>query len=209
MSFKSKIAKRIVMHIEVMHIKLQILFFASLLEIVDSHIGQNCSLEQITLPPSGYNYQLQACPSTVNFEARNLCLVPDIGRCSQECPGLCTATQSTMEYCIISWTCKWRLVPDNLVPDNPTTNTTTPPPPTDTGLTTSTWIGIIATITIVTFAVIFVLIWYFVFKPRYGPLRDEENFNVTYQHRECEEISFNMSRSLTSLAQCLSSAPTF
>ena len=199
MSFKSKKPKRTVM---LLIIKL-ILLASIILSTNGNLIGRNCTYPT---PPNGYIYELKSCPSHVNFEPRYQCLVPDIMRCNEPCPGLCTAKQSTLEYCIITWTCHWRLIQDT----NPTT--TTLPPRSDTGLTTSTWIGIIATITIVTLAVIFVLIWYFVFKPRYGPLRDEENFNVTYQHRECEEISFNMSRSLTSLAQCLSSpelCPTF
>ena len=175
-----------------MHIKLLLLFFASNLAIVDSHIaiGKNCSLEQLTLPPSGFHYQLEGCPSSVNFEAPNLCLVPD-ARCSEGCPGLCDENQASMEYCIISFTCIWRLVPDN---DNPKTTT---PPPTDTGLTKGSLISIIVSVAIVVLVLILVLIWFFVFKKRYGRLTDE-NLNVTY--RVDEEISFNMSRSLTNFA---------
>ena len=167
-------------------------------------IGQNCTYPNITKPPFGYKFELKSCESQVNFYARYQCMIPDLMRCNLPCPGQCSEKESTLEYCVIRWTCHWRLIQDT----NPTT-TTLPPPKSETGLT-STLIAIITTIIIiVSFAVIFFL-WYFIFKRRYGPLRDEEA--VSYQHRECEEISFNMRRSLTSLAQCLSSpelCPTF
>jgi uncharacterized membrane protein len=70
-------------------------------------------------------------------------------------------------------------------------------------------ISIIVSVAIVALVLILVLIWFFVFKKQYGRLTDE-NLNVTYNVDE--EISFNMSRSLSSLAQCLSSpelCPTF
>ena len=185
---------------QVMKIKLLLILLASNFAIVDSHIGKNCSLE---LPPPGFDYQLEGCPSTVNMEAPNLCMVPN-SRCTLECPGLCDEEQASLEYCKISFTCIWRLVPSN---DNP--KTSTPSPNTESGLTKGSLISIIVSVAIVALVLILVLIWFFVFKKQYGRLTDE-NLNVTYNVDE--EISFNMSRSLSSLAQCLSSpelCPTF
>jgi hypothetical protein len=171
---------------QVMKIKLLLILLASNFAIVDSHIGKNCSLE---LPPPGFHYQLEGCPSTVNMEAPNLCMVPN-SRCTLGCPGLCDEDQASLEYCIISFTCIWRLIPNN---DNPKTST---PSPNESGLTEVSLISIIVSVVIVALVLIMVLIWVFVLKKRYGRLTNE-NLNVTY--KVDEEICFNMSRSLSSL----------
>ena len=172
---------------QVMKIKLLLILFAKNFAIVDSHIGKNCSFE---LPPPGFHYQLEGCPSTVNMEAPNLCMVPD-SRCTLGCPGLCDEDQASLEYCIISFTCIWRLIPNN---DNP--KTSTPSPNTESGLTEGSLISIIVSVAIFVLVLIMVLIWVFVLKKRYGRLTNE-NLNVTY--KVDEEICFNMSRSLSSL----------
>ena len=171
---------------QVMKIKLLLILLASNFAIVDSHIGKNCSLE---LPPPGFHYQLEGCPSTVNMEAPNLCMVPD-SRCTLGCPGLCDEDQASLEYCIISFECIWRLIPNN---DNPKTST---PSPNESGLTEVSLISIIVSVVIVALVLIMVLIWVFVLKKRYGRLTNE-NLNVTY--KVDEEICFNMTRSLSSL----------
>ena len=171
---------------QVMKIKLLLILLASNFAIVDSHIGKNCSLE---LPPPGFHYQLEGCPSTVNMEAPNLCMVPN-SRCTLGCPGLCDEDQASLEYCIISFTCIWRLIPNN---DNPKTST---PSPNESGLTEVSLISIIVSVVIVALVLIMVLIWVFVLKKRYGRLTNE-NLNVTY--KVDEEICFNMTRSLSSL----------
>ena len=185
---------------QVMKIKLLIILFAGNFAMVDATtIGKNCSFE---LPPPGFHVQLEGCPSTVNMEAPNLCMVPD-SRCTLGCPGLCDENQASLEYCIISFTCIWRLIPNN---DN---QTSTPSPNTQSGLTKGSLISIFVSVAIVVLVMILVFIWFFVLKKRYGRQTDE-NLNVTYNVDE--EISFNMSRSLSSLAQCLSSpelCPTF
>ena len=171
---------------QVMKIKLLLILFAKNFAIVDSHIGKNCSFE---LPPPGFHYQLEGCPSTVNMEAPNLCMVPN-SRCTLGCPGLCDEDQASLEYCIISFTCIWRLIPNN---DNPKTST---PSPNESGLTEVSLISIIVSVVIVALVLIMVLIWVFVLKKRYGRLTNE-NLNVTY--KVDEEICFNMTRSLSSL----------
>ena len=172
---------------QVMKIKLLLILFAGNFAMVDSAIGKNCSFE---LPPPGFHVQLEGCPSTVNMEAPNLCMVPD-SRCTLGCPGLCDENQASLEYCIISFTCIWRLIPNN---DNP--KTSTPSPNTESGLTEGSLISIIVSVAIFVLVLILVLIWFFVLKKRYGRLTDE-NLNVTY--KVDEEICFNMSRSLSSL----------
>ena len=171
---------------QVMKIKLLLILFAGNFAMVDSHIGKNCSLE---LPPPGFHYQLEGCPSTVNMEAPNLCMVPN-SRCTLGCPGLCDEDQASLEYCIISFTCIWRLIPNN---DNPKTST---PSPNESGLTEVSLISIIVSVVIVALVLIMVLIWVFVLKKRYGRQTDE-NLNVTYNVDE--EITFNWSRSLSTL----------
>ena len=173
---------------QVMKIKLLLILFAGNFAMVDATtIGKNCSFE---LPPPGFHVQLEGCPSTVNMEAPNLCMVPD-SRCTLGCPGLCDENQASLEYCIISFTCIWRLIPNN---DNP--KTSTPSPNTESGLTEGSLISIIVSVAIFVLVLILVLIWFFVLKKRYGRLTDE-NLNVTYNVDE--EITFNMSRSLSTL----------
>ena len=46
-------------------------------------IGKNCTFQQRSSPQSGFIWQLQACPSTVIFEARYLCYIPIDGLCSK------------------------------------------------------------------------------------------------------------------------------
>lgn len=152
-------------------------------------IGSNCSLPNKMDPPAGFQFVLKSCPSQVHYDANYLCRIPDLSRCDLPCPGQCPENESTLQYCIISWTCHWKLIQDT----NPITTT---------GLS-STYIAIIITsiIILVSVAVIFFL-WHF-FKKRYRPLREEEA--VSYHHSECEEISFNCRRSIISLAQSLSS----
>ena len=171
---------------QVMKIKLLLILFAGNFAMVDSHIGKNCSFE---LPPPGFHVQLEGCPSTVNMEAPNLCMVPD-SRCTLGCPGLCDEDQASLEYCIISFECIWRLIPNN---DNPKTST---PSPNESGLTEGSLISIIVSVAIFVLVLILVLIWFFVLKKRYGRLTNE-NLNVTY--KVDEEICFNMTRSLSSL----------
>ena len=172
---------------QVMKIKLLIILFAGNFAMVDATtIGKNCSFE---LPPPGFHVQLEGCPSTVNMEAPNLCMVPD-SRCTLGCPGLCDENQASLEYCIISFECIWRLIPNN---DN---QTSTPSPNTQSGLSEGSLISIIVSVVIVALVLIMVLIWVFVLKKRYGRLTNE-NLNVTY--KVDEEICFNMTRSLSSL----------
>ena len=184
MSFKSKSPKKTVMLPIIKLILLASIFTTN----GNLMIGRNCTYPNIINPPFGYKFELKSCPSQVNFDARYQCLVPDLMICDLPCPGLCSDKESTLEYCVITWTCHWRLTKDDAISNS----TTMPPipPQTETGISTLT-IVIITTFTMIVFVVIAVVIWYFVFKPRYGRLREEENFNVTYQHRESEKISFN------------------
>ena len=176
---------------QVMKIKLLLILFASNFAIVDSHIGKNCSLE---LPPPGFHYQLEGCPSTVNMEAPNLCMVPD-SRCTLGCPGLCDEEQASLEYCIISFTCIWRLIPNN---DN---QTSTPSPNTQSGLTKGSWMAIIALIvliSIVVFGGMLSLIVFFIWKKLYprgqnlsNVLRGSNNHLVEFV--EMEQLDGNTS----------------
>ena len=183
-SFKSKPTNKSVMS------PIKFIFLASLVLNTSGNtlIGLNCSFPNTMDPPAGFKFVLKSCPSQVHFDARYLCRIPDLMRCDLPCPGQCPENKSTVEYCIISWTCHWKLTNDDAISNS----TTMPPipPQTETGISTLT-IVIITTFTLIVFVVIAVVIWYFVFKPRYGRLREEENFNVTYQHRESEKISFN------------------
>ena len=176
---------------QVMKIKLLLILLASNFAIVDSHIGKNCSLE---LPPPGFHYQLEGCPSTVNMEAPNLCMVPD-SRCTLGCPGLCDEDQASLEYCIISFECIWRLIPNN---DN---QTSTPSPNTQSGLTKKSWMAIIALIvliSIVVFGGMLSLIVFFIWKKLYprgqnlsNVLRGSNNHLVEFV--EMEQLDGNTS----------------
>ena len=177
---------------QVMKIKLLLILFAGNFAMVDSHIGKNCSFE---LPPPGFHYQLEGCPSTVNMEAPNLCMVPD-SRCTLGCPGLCDENQASLEYCIISFTCIWRLIPNN---DNP--KTSTPSPNTESGLTKGSWMAIIALIvliSIVVFGGMLSLIVFFIWKKLYprgqnlsNVLRGSNNHLVEFV--EMEQLDGNTS----------------
>ena len=162
----------------------------------NTSIGLNCSFPNTMDPPAGFQFVLKSCPSQVHFNARYLCRIPDLSRCDLSCPGQCSKNDSTVEYCIISWTCHWKLIQDT----NPTT-TTLRPPKSETGLS-KTWIAIITSIIILVSVAVIFFLWYFL-KKRYRPLREEEA--VSYHHTECEEITFNCRRSIISLAQCLRS----
>ena len=206
MSFKSKIPKKSDMWI-------QMILFLTLVTtdkgnvISPAFIGHNCTFPERFPPQNGHSFELIACPSEVNYEPHHFCLIPDAVRCHNVCPGRCSTLQSSLKWCTIQWTCIWREVEDNT--NENTTTTLAPPNESNTGMSPWTWIAIISTISLVVFALIALLIW-FVFKKPYRPLRDGEN--VTYRHRECEEITFNLNRSLRSLAHSLSSpelCPTF
>ena len=176
---------------QVMKIKLLLILFAKNFAIVDSHIGKNCSFE---LPPPGFHVQLEGCPSTVNMEAPNLCMVPD-SRCTLGCPGLCDENEASLEYCIISFECIWRLIPNN---DN---QTSTPSPNTQSGLTKKSWMAIIALIvliSIVVFGGMLSLIVFFIWKKLYprgqnlsNVLRGSNNHLVEFV--EMEQLDGNTS----------------
>ena len=178
---------------QVMKIKLLIILFAGNFAMVDSHIGKNCSFE---LPPPGFHVQLEGCPSTVNMEAPNLCMVPD-SRCTLGCPGLCDENQASLEYCIISFECIWRLIPNN---DNQT-STPSPSPNTQSGLTKGSWMAIIALIvliSIVVFGGMLSLIVFFIWKKLYprgqnlsNVLRGSNNHLVEFV--EMEQLDGNTS----------------
>ena len=178
---------------QVMKIKLLLILFAGNFAMVDSHIGKNCSFE---LPPPGFHVQLEGCPSTVNMEAPNLCMVPD-SRCTLGCPGLCDENQASLEYCIISFTCIWRLIPNN---DNQT-STPSPSPNTQSGLTKGSWMAIIALIvliSIVVFGGMLSLIVFFIWKKLYprgqnlsNVLRGSNNHLVEFV--EMEQLDGNTS----------------
>ena len=178
---------------QVMKIKLLLILFASNFAIVDSHIGKNCSFE---LPPPGFHVQLEGCPSTVNMEAPNLCMVPD-SRCTLGCPGLCDENEASLEYCIISFECIWRLIPNN---DNQT-STPSPSPNTQSGLTKGSWMAIIALIvliSIVVFGGMLSLIVFFIWKKLYprgqnlsNGLRGSNNHLVEFV--EMEQLDGNTS----------------
>ena len=178
---------------QVMKIKLLLILFAGNFAMVDSHIGKNCSFE---LPPPGFHVQLEGCPSTVNMEAPNLCMVPD-SRCTLGCPGLCDENQASLEYCIISFECIWRLIPNN---DNQT-STPSPSPNTQSGLTKGSWMAIIALIvliSIVVFGGMLSLIVFFIWKKLYprgqnlsNGLRGSNNHLVEFV--EMEQLDGNTS----------------
>ena len=178
---------------QVMKIKLLLILFAGNFAMVDSHIGKNCSFE---LPPPGFHVQLEGCPSTVNMEAPNLCMVPD-SRCTLGCPGLCDENQASLEYCIISFECIWRLIPNN---DNQT-STPSPSPNTQSGLTKGSWMAIIALIvliSIVVFGGMLSLIVFFIWKKLYprgqnlsNVLRGSNNHLVEFV--EMEQLDGNTS----------------
>ena len=191
-SFKSKPTNKSVMS----PIKFILLASVVLNTSGNTLIGLNCSLPNTMDPPAGFQFVLKSCPSQVHFNARYLCRIPDLSRCDLPCPGQCSENESTVEYCIISWTCHWKLIQDT----NPTT-TTLRPPKSETGLS-STWIAIITFIIILVSVAVIFFLWYF-FKKSNDPLIQEEA--VSYHHSECEEISFNCRRSIISLAQSLSS----
>ena len=178
---------------QVMKIKLLLILFAGNFAMVDSAIGKNCSFE---LPPPGFHVQLEGCPSTVNMEAPNLCMVPD-SRCTLGCPGLCDENQASLEYCIISFECIWRLIPNN---DNQT-STPSPSPNTQSGLTKGSWMAIIALIvliSIVVFGGMLSLIVFFIWKKLYprgqnlsNGLRGSNNHLVEFV--EMEQLDGNTS----------------
>ena len=178
---------------QVMKIKLLLILFAGNFAMVDSHIGKNCSFE---LPPPGFHVQLEGCPSTVNMEAPNLCMVPD-SRCTLGCPGLCDENEASLEYCIISFECIWRLIPNN---DNQT-STPSPSPNTQSGLTKGSWMAIIALIvliSIVVFGGMLSLIVFFIWKKLYprgqnlsNGLRGSNNHLVEFV--EMEQLDGNTS----------------
>ena len=145
----------------------------------NTSIGLNCSFPNTMDPPAGFQFVLKSCPSQVHFDANYLCRIPDLSRCDLPCPGKCSENESTLQYCIISWTCHWKLIQDT----NPITTT---------GLS-STYIAIITSIIILVSVAVIFFLWHF-FKKRYRPLREEEA--VSYHHSECEEINVNISRSL-------------
>ena len=183
-SFKSKPTNKSVMS------PIKFILLASLVLNTSGNtlIGSNCSFPNTMDPPAGFKFVLKSCPSQVHFDANYLCRIPDLMRCNLPCPGKCSENESTLQYCIISWTCHWKLIQD-------TNHITT------TGLS-STWIAIITSIIILVSVAVIFFLWYF-FKKRYRHLREEEA--VSYHHSECEEISFNCRRSIISLAQSLSS----
>jgi hypothetical protein len=178
---------------QVMKIKLLLILFAGNFAMVDSAIGKNCSFE---LPPPGFHVQLEGCPSTVNMEAPNLCMVPD-SRCTLGCPGLCDENEASLEYCIISFECIWRLIPNN---DNQT-STPSPSPNTQSGLTKGSWMAIIALIvliSIVVFGGMLSLIVFFIWKKLYprgqnlsNVLRGSNNHLVEFV--EMEQLDGNTS----------------
>ena len=179
---------------QVMKIKLLLILFAGNFAMVDATtIGKNCSFE---LPPPGFHVQLEGCPSTVNMEAPNLCMVPD-SRCTLGCPGLCDENQASLEYCIISFECIWRLIPNN---DNQT-STPSPSPNTQSGLTKGSWMAIIALIvliSIVVFGGMLSLIVFFIWKKLYprgqnlsNVLRGSNNHLVEFV--EMEQLDGNTS----------------
>ena len=178
---------------QVMKIKLLLILFAGNFAMVDSAIGKNCSFE---LPPPGFHVQLEGCPSTVNMEAPNLCMVPD-SRCTLGCPGLCDENEASLEYCIISFECIWRLIPNN---DNQT-STPSPSPNTQSGLTKGSWMAIIALIvliSIVVFGGMLSLIVFFIWKKLYprgqnlsNGLRGSNNHLVEFV--EMEQLDGNTS----------------
>ena len=174
-SFKSKPTNKSVMS----PIKFILLASVVLNTSGNTSIGLNCSFPNTMDPPAGFQFVLKSCPSQVHFDANYLCRIPDLSRCDLPCPGKCSENESTLQYCIISWTCHWKLIQDT----NPITTT---------GLS-STWIAIITSIIILVSVAVIFFLWYF-FKKRYRPLREEEA--VSYHHSECEEISVNISRSL-------------
>ena len=124
-SFKSKPTNKSVMS------PIKFIFLASLVLNTSGNtlIGSNCSLPNKMDPPAGFQFVLKSCPSQVHFDANYLCRIPDLSRCDLPCPGQCPENESTLQYCIISWTCHWKLIQDT----NPITTT---------GLS-RTWIAII------------------------------------------------------------------
>ena len=178
-SFKSKPTNKSVMS------PIKFILLASLVLNTSGNtlIGYNCSFPNTMDPPAGFQFVLKSCPSQVHFDANYLCRIPDLSRCNLACPGECSENESTLQYCIISWTCHWKLIQDT----NPITTT---------GLS-SKWIAIITSIIILVSVAVIFFLWYFFKKsngPLNGPLNEEEA--VSYHHSECEEINVNISRSL-------------
>ena len=165
-SFKSKPTNKSVMS----PIKFILLASLVLNTSGNTSIGLNCSFPNTMDPPAGFQFVLKSCPSQVHFNARYLCRIPDLSRCDLPCPGQCSENESTVEYCIISWTCHWKLIQDT----NPTT-TTLRPPKSETGLS-STWIAIITSIIILVSVAVIFFLWYF-FKKSFNNLEVYEKVN--------------------------------
>ena len=178
MSFKSKIPNNSDMWI-------QIILFLTLVTtekgnvITPEFIGINCTFPE----QSGHSLELLACPSQVNYQPHNVCLIPDAVRCHNVvCPGRCKTTQSSLKLCSIQWICIWRETEDNT--DENTTTDVAPPNESNTELKPSTWIAIIALIvciSVIVFGGIIALIVFCIWKKLYP--RGQNLRNVRFNHR--------------------------